>query len=153
MEGVFQFVLFELSCVAVLLVEKSYLILDIESNLKLLSRKFYLVLTIQFSIQLLVFIYKHPYSSLLFFRSRSGVQLVCRLPKWRFDSSCQGPIGLSFAEVVVWLLKKKKKKRGSSNLRKVYSQHNVFWVFGLFYNVCCGIKSSRVLIFYFVSYF
>jgi len=43
---VFQYVLFELNRVVVLLVEKSYLILDIESNLKILSRKFYLVLTI-----------------------------------------------------------------------------------------------------------
>ena len=42
---VFQYVLFELNRVDVLLVEKAYLILDIKSNLKILSRKFYLVLT------------------------------------------------------------------------------------------------------------
>jgi hypothetical protein len=45
LQYVFQYVLFELNRVDVPLVEKAYLILDIESNLKILSRKFYLVLT------------------------------------------------------------------------------------------------------------
>jgi hypothetical protein len=45
LQYVFQYVLFELNRVDVLLVEKAYLILDIKSNLKILSRKFYLVLT------------------------------------------------------------------------------------------------------------
>ncbi len=45
LQYVFQYVLFELNHVDVLLVEKAYLILDIESNLKILSRNFYLVLT------------------------------------------------------------------------------------------------------------
>ncbi len=46
---VFQYVLFELNRVDVLLVERAYLILDIESNLKILSRRFYLVLSSWFS--------------------------------------------------------------------------------------------------------
>jgi hypothetical protein len=75
------------------------------------------------------------------------------LPKWRFDSSCQGPVGLSFAEVAVWLLKKEEEKKGAAVISEMYIYSMmfffIFWVFGLFYNVCCGIRSSRVLSFLF----
>jgi hypothetical protein len=52
------------------------------------------------------------------------------LPKWRFDSSCQGPVGLSFAEVAVWLLKKRRrKKKGAAVISEMYI-HSMMFFFG-----------------------